>query len=221
MTLAIEPQHARLIALLPEFNFPTHAIEPLGRYYSLLLQENARQNLTSVTAPEDFIRRHLLDSLELYRLNWLNTDAVWDWGSGGGFPGIPFQLINQERAPWTLIDSEKLKVDFLKRAIQSLQLHNTAAVSTRIEGRRNPPTIVARAVGPTLRLLRTLEKGSTWNRLILFKGPRWETEWADAHEYASKNQISLMRMHSYSIDSSGIQRHIVELKRVPRGTVIR
>ena len=66
-------------------------------YLKELLKWNKVHNLTSITEPEEIIRRHFVESVSLSRcfrkagLNWRGKSFA-DVGSGAGFPGIPLKI---------------------------------------------------------------------------------------------------------------------------------
>jgi 16S rRNA (guanine527-N7)-methyltransferase len=60
----------------------------LDRFVALLLQWQAKRNLVAAAELPRVWTRHVADSLQLLRL--APNAQVWvDFGSGGGFPGIP------------------------------------------------------------------------------------------------------------------------------------
>jgi 16S rRNA (guanine527-N7)-methyltransferase len=91
----------------------------LAVYLDLLLKWNARTNLTAIRAPEEIVRRHFADSLFCAARVAASTRSLLDFGSGGGFPGIPVALARPEMAV-TLAESQGKKASFLREAVRSL-----------------------------------------------------------------------------------------------------
>ena len=67
-------------------------------YRTLLLEWNARTNLTAITDPEEVDRRLFLDSMLLLpaldsalQLMPATPNRMIDFGSGAGFPGLPIK----------------------------------------------------------------------------------------------------------------------------------
>ncbi len=115
------------------FELPPEFLDGIQRYVALLLETNARFNLTRVVEPEAVARSHLLDSLAALRL----LDAVaptraLDLGSGGGVPGIVLALARPSVA-WTLVDSVRKKADALRDFAAALGLTSVAVVAERAE----------------------------------------------------------------------------------------
>jgi len=72
-------------------NLSDHQETQLRWLYEHLLEVNRHTNLTRITALDDFLYRHLLDSLTLAPS--LPTEAkVADIGSGAGFPALPLAI---------------------------------------------------------------------------------------------------------------------------------
>ncbi len=102
-------------------------------YLDLLLDWNERMNLTSITALEDVIVYHFLDSLSV--LSWkklLPGAKVMDMGTGAGFPGIPLKIMIPE-IELVLVDSVHKKTLFLKEVVDTLSLDGVEILHARGE----------------------------------------------------------------------------------------
>lgn len=62
------------------FSCPPATIEKMVEFYELLIQWNRKANLTALTEPEDFINKHILDSL--YPARFLGEGTLADVGTG-------------------------------------------------------------------------------------------------------------------------------------------
>ena len=113
-----------LSALLEACGIPVTVpqAEQLASYLALLLRWNARTNLTAIREPEEIVRRHFADSLFCARQIPASAQTVLDFGSGGGFPGIPIALVRPELSV-TLAESQGRKAAFLQEAVRTLGLH--------------------------------------------------------------------------------------------------
>jgi len=76
-------------------------------YYRWLLDENERINLISrKTDPDDIWTLHFLDSILSISCVDFKGKKILDFGTGGGFPGIPLASMYPD-AHVTLLDSTK------------------------------------------------------------------------------------------------------------------
>ncbi|MDE2819955.1 MAG: 16S rRNA (guanine(527)-N(7))-methyltransferase RsmG [Chloroflexota bacterium] len=99
----------------------------------MLLDWNQRMNLTSITAPEDIVVKHFLDSLTLVKVvPQFDRLRLIDVGTGAGFPGlalaIAFPALNV-----TLLDSTAKKLRFIQSVGEELQLKNVRTIHVRAE----------------------------------------------------------------------------------------
>jgi 16S rRNA (guanine527-N7)-methyltransferase len=133
---------ARIAELLEPFlqkpsggreEFSVAQLARLSDYLDLLVQWNAKTNLTSVREPEEIIKRHFGESLFLAAaLSGEAPAAAIDVGSGAGFPGIPLKIHSPQIAV-TLVESQNKKATFLKEVIRKLTLTNINVFSGRAE----------------------------------------------------------------------------------------
>ena len=101
---------------------PPEAAERFALYHALLVEGNARMNLTTVLEPEEAVDRHFLDSLAPVALGLLPQGArAVDVGTGAGFPGIPL-LIARPDLRLTLVDSLNKRLEFLRDVLNRLGL---------------------------------------------------------------------------------------------------
>lgn len=108
-------------------------LEKFEQYFDWLLEENEKLNLISrKTDPETIWTLHFLDSLLSVRFVRLNGKKVLDFGTGGGFPGIPLAILFGD-AQITLLDSRKKKIQSVRSAAELLGLDNCRFLSSRIE----------------------------------------------------------------------------------------
>jgi len=110
----------------------------LESYYRLLAHWNASINLTALQL--DPINDHALDRLLIEPLAGAQyipvsspTAPTWfDLGSGGGSPAIPLKLA-RPTARLTMVESRERKAAFLREAIRTLELEESAVEASRIE----------------------------------------------------------------------------------------
>jgi len=112
----------RLNELLQEAKQEPLNADQAGRfesYLSLFLRWNMRINLTAIRDEEGILRRHFMESIACARALPAGIATLLDFGSGGGFPGIPIALCRPEIAV-TLAESQGKKAAFLNEAIREV-----------------------------------------------------------------------------------------------------
>lgn len=119
-----EERAARLCALVLEAELlPLSEVTALqfADYLGLFLRWNARTNLSAVREEDGILRRHFVESIAAAQALPAGISTLLDFGSGGGFPGIPIALCRPEIAV-TLAESQGKKAAFLQEAVRVLGL---------------------------------------------------------------------------------------------------
>ena len=187
----------------------------LEQYRQLIIADP--QNLTRLIDPLDFVIGHLLDVKALIESGLLEYPAM-DLGSGVGVPGVVAALMGSGN--WILAESEKSKAEFLNRAVNLLHLGNVEVHGERGEVvllKKSVQSVVARAVGPVSRIFGWIGPCSTWNNIILFKGPKWVQERSEFINTPLSRKLRISESE-YHIGYGYGPRFIVKFSRVPRGT---
>lgn len=165
---------------------PADFLPRVERYVALLLEANARMNLTRVVEPDAVARRHLLDALAaLPLLDAAAPSTATDLGSGGGVPGLVLALA-RPGVRWILVDAARKKADALRTFAGALGLRNVEVLAERAEilgrhpaRRERCELVTARACAALPVLLEyalPLLRIDGW--LIAWKGPIGEEELA-------------------------------------------
>ena len=142
----------------------------LSAFLNLLEQWNQVHNLTGIRDRNELIDRHLVESLALKP--FVVGPTVADVGSGGGLPGVPL-AISMPGAGFTLIESRRKRVSFLRHAVATLGLGNVKVAHNRAEEVTAGPfaTVLARAVAAPAELLAiTRPLIAPGGRLVLLTG---------------------------------------------------
>lgn len=156
------------------------ALERLDVLVAALADENTRQNLVSRPSLDAVWQRHIADSAQLLHVSRETVpEGPWlDLGSGAGFPGLVIAALEPER-PVTLVDSRRLRTEWLTRAAALMGLSNVEVVLSRVEDLpdRQWRVISARAFAPLDRLLDVAVRFSTPETLwLLPKGAKAQHE---------------------------------------------
>ena len=189
----------------------------LARLGALLLEWNARLNLTAIREPLEVVHKHLLDSLAV--LPWLPGRRIADLGSGAGFPGLPLAIAAPERS-FTLIEATGKKVRFIEAAIAALGVRNAHAEQRRAEQWQPPEpfdAVVARAVGSLSEIVRVAgHLCAAHGVLLAMKGRYPQAELTAVPQ--GWHPASIRRLE---VPGLAAERHLVELARTHERTARR
>lgn len=125
------------------------------KYRDLLKEWNQKINITSIEDDEDIYVKHFLDSVLLMNeVNFNEEKSIIDVGTGGGFPGLPLKIVNNNYKV-TLLDSLRKRIDFLTIVANELLLDDVEFIHGRAEDfgqnkeyRERFDICVSRAVAP-------------------------------------------------------------------------
>lgn len=106
-------------------------IASLLSYSEKVLVANEKFNLTSITDIDDFLIKHIADSLVGISEIGQNS-ALCDIGAGAGFPSVPI-AIAREDVRVTALDSTAKKMTFVGESAKSIGLENLKTVAGRAE----------------------------------------------------------------------------------------
>jgi 16S rRNA (guanine527-N7)-methyltransferase len=133
----------------------------LARYLDLLLEANARMNLTRITDRAAAEVQHVGDALTLLPFLPNGLHRIADVGTGGGVPGMPLAIARPD-AQVVLIESTKKKAAFLSEAARALGLGNVTVVDTRAEDAAQSPALRETFDVATARAVATLDWLAEW-----------------------------------------------------------
>jgi len=146
------------------------AMERLTSLADLLLKENERQNLVARGTLPHIWQRHIVDSAQLLHVSRERLpEGEWlDLGTGAGFPGLVIAALQPER-PVVLVDSRRLRTDWLQTSASALGLTNVEVVLARVEDlpTHSYAVISARAFAPLDKLVTLSARFSTPNTVWL------------------------------------------------------
>lgn len=149
----------------------TQKIFALAKFYELVEKHNEHLHLVAPAPVENFVVRHVLESL--YAEKFLPKNARFaDLGTGAGLPGVPC-LIARGDLRGILIESKLKKADFLRTVLAECQLENRAEVLNRqFEELEKPDVsyIMCRALDKFTQKLPRILKWSADCNLLFFGG---------------------------------------------------
>ena len=200
-----------------QISLPKIQIRKLEEYCRLLWDWNERVNLTRHTDYDKFVARDVVDSLAL--AEFLRPgERILDVGTGGGVPGIPLAILRPDLRI-ELCDSTGKKALAVSEMLQELRLdipiHHAKADAVLTEKGRRFTTLTIRAVSRLVSLLRHLAPcWSSFDRMLLVKGPKWVEERGEARHHNLMTKIALRCLKTYSTqtaDSASVESFILQL----------
>ena len=138
----------RLNALLRSAALPELDVDLCGKfqvYLDLLVRWNTRTNLTAIRSEDGIIARHFVESIQCVHHLPPEIQTLLDYGSGGGFPGLPIALCRGE-INVTLAESQNKKAAFLREVVRSLGLRTEVYAGRAEKMGRTFDAVVMRAV---------------------------------------------------------------------------
>ena len=125
-------------------------VSQIQQYMKMLLAWNDKVNLTAIRDPLEILYRHFCESMYAVSAVPIKNGRLADIGSGGGFPGLPIQIMVPD-AEIFLVESNVKKATFLAEVGRELELSRCRVIVSRYEelGEELTPLdyVCSRAVG--------------------------------------------------------------------------
>lgn len=197
-----------------------NSVDTLEAYYDAVIEANKEFNLTSITSKDEFVVKHLIDSIAGVGFIPENAKLI-DVGSGGGFPSFPIAAVRDD-VKVTALDSTAKKMNFVATTARYLGVKNLTTVSGRAEEMKNLfdtyDVVTARAVSALPILMEICSPLIKVGGLMLaYKTDETELE-------LSKNALKTLNMsfkHSFSFNlPTGDRRSILVFEKTaptPKG----
>lgn len=192
------------------------------KYKELIQEWNEKVNLTAITEESEIIKKHFIDSIKAFKFEPLkNAKSIIDIGTGGGFPGIPIKIIN-ENTDVVLLDSLNKRINFLNEVISELNLKNITAIHGRAEDfsreskyREKFDIAISRAVS-NLRVLSEycIPYVKLNGYFISLKGPSVEEEILEAKNTIGVLGGKITEVIQVEIEDSDLKHNLVIIKKV-------
>jgi len=205
--------------MLAQGDFPIEqrALDDLCQYYEVLVLWNKKTNLTALTSPQDYVYKHIYDSL--YAARFFDTfSSLVDVGSGAGFPGLPLKLVYPSIKLY-LMEAAGKKIRFLEHCCRELDveakiLHSRAEEVGRGPLREQFDVATTRAVAALTVIseycLPLLRQGGLF---IALKGPDGGKEGLAAQQAVKLLGGEIQDIHRYSLPT-GEGRSIVVVEKL-------
>lgn len=159
---------------------------------------NAKINVISRKDIDNLYEHHILHSLAIAkRIRFREGTNVLDFGTGGGFPGIPLAILFPE-SNFKLIDGTGKKIKVAREIADSIGLENVLPMHQRGEEEKGKfDFIVSRAVMPLPELMKVVKKNIACdqhnvlpNGVLVLKGGCLDEELKPFRKIAEKTELS-------------------------------
>jgi 16S rRNA (guanine527-N7)-methyltransferase len=165
--------------------------------YDLYADWNAKINVISRKDIDNLYEHHVLHSLAIARmLHFKAGTKILDFGTGGGFPGIPLAIMFPE-CQFKLIDGTGKKIRVAQEVCQAIGLTNCQPVHLRGEDEKGKyDFVVSRAVMPLpdhVKIVRNniskTQRNTLPNGIICVKGGELQAETQPFHNIVELTDI--------------------------------
>ena len=183
---------------------------------SLYREWNAKINVISRKDIDNLYEHHILHSLAIAKvINFRPTTQILDFGTGGGFPGIPLAILFPE-CQFRLIDGTGKKIRVAQEVCQAIGLTNCQPVHLRGEDEKGKyDFVVSRAVMPLPDLVKIVRKNISKtqrntlpNGIICLKGGELQAETQPFH-----NIVELTDISTFFSEEWFKEKHVIYLPR--------
>lgn len=166
--------------------------------YELYNEWNAKINVISRKDINNLYEHHVLHSLAIAKaIRFKAETTLLDFGTGGGFPGIPLAIMFPQ-CQFKLIDGTRKKIRVATEVTNAIKLKNCIAEQLRGEDEKGKfDFVVSRAVMPLPDLVRFVRKNISKtqrnalpNGIIALKGGDVSNELAPFKKIGSVSDIS-------------------------------
>ncbi|MDP8227702.1 MAG: 16S rRNA (guanine(527)-N(7))-methyltransferase RsmG [Candidatus Celaenobacter polaris] len=188
----------QLYNFLKNHCIPDGAYNLFVLYEKILRERNKKINLVSERSLENIWLTHFLDSILITDFLDFSNSRVLDFGSGGGFPGIPLKIFYPTMELYC-VESIRKKVLFLRLIKQELNLSETNIIHSRFEEldhniKGSFDYIVVRAVKMNDEyFMKAFELLKPSGKLILYKSALNNNEVDKINYYADCDKTEIIR----------------------------
>lgn len=172
--------------------------EQFNNLDTLYREWNAKINVISRKDIDNLYEHHVLHSMAIARIvRFKPNTSILDFGTGGGFPGIPLAILFPE-CRFRLIDGTGKKVNVAAEIAKAIGLENVEAIHQRGEEEKGKfDFIVSRAVMPMPDLVKIVSRNisrkqhnSIANGILALKGGNLSEELKPYHKIVEVTPIS-------------------------------
>ena len=146
-------------------NLTSRQLEQLAALYALYHEWNEKINVISRKDIDNLYEHHVLHSLAIAKfIGFKPGSEILDFGTGGGFPGVPLAILFPE-CQFKLIDGTGKKIRVAQEVCQAIGLDNCHPEHLRGEDEKGKyDFVVSRAVMPLPDLMKIVKKNISTNQ---------------------------------------------------------
>lgn len=195
-------------------------IDSFQKYYDLLVEENKKYNLTSITNEEEAFIKHFEDSICMNKaIDMNNVKTLCDIGSGAGFPSLPLKIV-YPHLHVTIIEPTLKRVNFMKSVVGMLGLKDVEVINARAEDVARDyvekfDVVTARALAA---LPMFLELTSTFCKvngyLIAYKGSNFEEEIELSKNALKVLDLKIEKTEKFELKKEYGMRTLIKIKKI-------
>jgi 16S rRNA (guanine527-N7)-methyltransferase len=183
-----------------------------------VFKHNADLNLIPEKEENSIFVRHFCDSIQpLLLFGFKKGATILDIGAGGGFPSIPICVFRPDIS-FTLSESNRKRVAFLKEVIAELKLENVTVASGKIEKMAVPEQkfdyVISRGVGTMQKLAQIgLPYLSQDGRIYTYKNRSFTSELEEITNNKERDGVRINEIAEYDLGSLVSGLNLVSLER--------
>ena len=203
---------------LQRLNLDSTKVDELESFMLATLKANESFNLTAIKEVEKFRELMILDSAYPLQYFDFTNKKIIDIGTGAGYPGMVLAILS--KGQFTLLDSTKKKIDFIKDYVFKHNIDNVSLVVDRAEiyskkHREEYDIATARAVSELNVLLElVLPLVKVGGYFIALKGNKGLEELDKAKSILNKLGGEVFKIDEYELPESKEERINIIVKKV-------
>ena len=179
-------------------NLSDTQLEQFAALGELYRDWNSKINVISRKDIDQLYQHHVPHSLAIAKvINFRSGTRILDFGTGGGFPGVPLSILFPE-CQFKLIDGTGKKIRVAQEVANAIGLKNCAPTHLRGEDEKDKyDFIVSRAVMPLPDLVKLMRKNISKtsqnalpNGVLCLKGGNLQAELQPYHKIVETTEIS-------------------------------
>ncbi len=152
--------------------FSHKKIRKFEKYLQIYQKWAEKISLSSIRTEQAIIAKHFIDSIVIYPIlekYYQAGDIITDLGSGGGFPGVPLKIVDED---FTIVLSEvnKKKLAYLEELITELDLDIKLFDPSQNKIQKNSKIVLTRAFGNLSKIVKEGKKYIKNGYIFALKG---------------------------------------------------